>query len=281
MKKEILEKSKKAEIGNTKTSASQDTQCMRWFFTLNNYTKEELEGLEKYFNEFCSKVIVGFEVGESGTPHLQGFFTVIKKCRFTEFKNMEWLKRARIEKCKNDKASMIYCQKDNNIFYKKGHIKKPLKVISELKPFQKDIEKMLMNEPNDRDVIWIYEETGNIGKSSLIKYMISKHDMVAGFCDGGKKTDVINMVFNLKDDPDIIFIDLPRENKGKISYKAVESLKNGMIFNSKFEAGFKMFNPPHVIIFSNSYPQDKELLSNDRWKIYKIKNEELVPQIVE
>lgn len=41
----------------------------RFCFTLNNYTKEE----EDYLQAFpCTWLVMGKEVGESGTPHLQG-----------------------------------------------------------------------------------------------------------------------------------------------------------------------------------------------------------------
>lgn len=44
-----------------------------WCFTLNNYTDEEIEVFKKAARD-CSYAIIGKEVGESRTPHLQGFF---------------------------------------------------------------------------------------------------------------------------------------------------------------------------------------------------------------
>ncbi len=46
-----------------------------WCFTLNNYTENELGALVQLFSSLDDKYyyIVGEEVGEEGTPHLQGY----------------------------------------------------------------------------------------------------------------------------------------------------------------------------------------------------------------
>jgi len=64
--------------------------------------------------------------------------------------------------------------------------------------------------------------------------------------------------------------DLPRENKGFISSSTVEAVKNGMVCNTKYETGVKLFNAPHVIIFSNYPPENVEELSKDRWVVEEI-----------
>ena len=49
---------------------------------LNNYTEEEFENIKRVLEDKCKFAIVGKEVGENGTPHLQGFFNLIEKKRF-------------------------------------------------------------------------------------------------------------------------------------------------------------------------------------------------------
>jgi len=46
-----------------------------WCFTLNNYTDDDLTFFRSHLNDssLVRYAVFGFEVGESGTPHLQGF----------------------------------------------------------------------------------------------------------------------------------------------------------------------------------------------------------------
>lgn len=54
---------------------SGNTSRKRGFlFTLNNYTDAEVATIKQFFMEKCNWGIFGFEVGEQGTPHLQGAF---------------------------------------------------------------------------------------------------------------------------------------------------------------------------------------------------------------
>ena len=64
----------------------------------------------------------------------------------------------------------------------------------------------------------------------------------------------------------LVVFDLPRNNGNKISYSALESIKNGLIVNTKYETGSKLFNSPHIIVFSNMQP-DVTAMSGDRWVI--------------
>jgi len=54
-----------------------------YLFTTNNYSAKEVEALEKFAELHCKYMIFGFEVGEEGTPHLQGYLILKKKARLT------------------------------------------------------------------------------------------------------------------------------------------------------------------------------------------------------
>jgi len=62
---------------------------------------------------------------------------------------------------------------------------------------------------------------------------------------------------------------------GTFNYSILEPLKDGMLFNSKYESGELIFNSPHVIIFSNEKPDFNNKYVNkmdkNRWRIYKYK----------
>jgi hypothetical protein len=61
-----------------------------WCFTLNNYTGDNLKRLDSLVEteEIVTYLIYGREVGESGTPHLQGFISFSKAVRMLVAKMM-------------------------------------------------------------------------------------------------------------------------------------------------------------------------------------------------
>ena len=93
-----------------------------WCFTLNNYTKEEHGAMVLQFSKISEKnpnfkYIVGKEVGEQGTPHLQGYIQSNKKFRpLPQFKVMRDNKQAmHFERAKgNAMQNFRYCSKDGD-----------------------------------------------------------------------------------------------------------------------------------------------------------------------
>lgn len=90
-----------------------------WCFTLNNYTEIEYNHLAAMKPKY---MVIGKEVGESGTPHLQGYI---------EFENARMMKGVKAEmKCDRvhlegrkgtAKQAADYCKKDGN-FIEQGKI---------------------------------------------------------------------------------------------------------------------------------------------------------------
>ena len=65
------------DLGNTITkSRKQISPAIRWCFTFNNYTEEEVSSIVLQINMDCKKAIVSREVGASGTPHFTRLFRV-------------------------------------------------------------------------------------------------------------------------------------------------------------------------------------------------------------
>jgi len=252
--------------GNSNSSRpKQISPSKKWCFTLNNYTEDDISSIKSIVPK-CNVIIVGKEVGEQGTPHLQGYIEFIFKIRPLSLKlnkGIHW------EKTKGTKEQNIeYCSKDGDVIISKG-LPKPIKIITDLYDWQKKIVELYHTEIDDRKIFWFYDEKGNIGKSAFIKYMIVKHKVL--FCSGGKYSDIMNLIFNNDMDIcDCIMFDIPRANEGHISYASLESIKNGMICNTKYETGTKVFNSPHLFVFSNFPPDDLNMLSEDRWVIQNL-----------
>lgn len=269
-------------VGNTETTPAskksdkkQISQRLNWFFTFNNYPEDAIDALDACFREICTDWIFQEEIGEKcGTPHLQGNIRLKKSMRFTEFSpdlRIHWEPTRLVVNAKN------YCNKDSTrkpggqVRFGGGWIpKKELKIIEPTHPWQREVINLIQyTEPDDRKVYWYWSEKGGVGKSSLAKYLI--HKFKALFIDEGKKADIMNLIFHADMDRDncAVVIDIPRANGDKVSYKSIESIKNGCIYSPKYEGGYKLFNSPHVICFANCEP-DYEQLSSDRWVVKQI-----------
>lgn len=84
-----------------------------WSFTINNYTEADLEKLAGAATE-CTYLVVGKEVGASGTPHLQCFASLKVRKRLTQVKQL-FSARGHFEKSKGSpEQNRVYCVKDGD-----------------------------------------------------------------------------------------------------------------------------------------------------------------------
>lgn len=178
-----------------------------------------------------------------------------------------------VEVCRNWHDTVRYCKKSETAI---GDVisnipgvakKRTLKLITELKPWQEEIEKLILTEPDDRTIHWFWEKDGNMGKTVFAKYLCANHNALF-VC--GKASDVKYAITKMEPKPRIVIFGFVRSQEDYISYQALEEVKDGIFFSPKFESGMVMFDSPHVLVFANFEP-DKTKLSNDRWKIVEIK----------
>lgn len=85
-----------------------------WCFTINNYTEEEYVALRGLVESDVAKyIILGKEVGESGTPHLQGYVQFVRKKRLGGVKRLSGFDRAHLEVARGTyQSNRDYCSKD-------------------------------------------------------------------------------------------------------------------------------------------------------------------------
>lgn len=262
------------DLGNTNIQIPIVPRCApakRWCFTLNNYTEEDIGSIGSVVPLVCDKWIYSREVGESGTPHLQGFVSFKVKSRpFNIFK----IPRIHWEKARgNDMAQVIYCEKDGDIVEKVGLPKqpKPIKVIVPDRPYQKFILDIIKKEPDERTIYWFFDRKGGIGKTSLSKYLVVNKGAVIM---SGKSADVRNGIVEYKKQngitPELIVYNVPRSlDKKYLSYEGLENCKDMLFYSGKYEGAMICGNAPHLIVFAND-PPNLEKLSADRWEIYEI-----------
>jgi len=83
----------------------------RWVFTLNNYTAEE-EAALSIQDDSVEYLVWGREVGESGTPHLQGFVIFRERKRIRGVKSVIG-QRCHVELARGSNTQAAdYCKKD-------------------------------------------------------------------------------------------------------------------------------------------------------------------------
>ena len=269
-------------MGNTKPKpqskdgkSKQISPSKRWCFTLNNYTSEDIEKISSIVLELCNIAIIGEEVGEQGTPHLQGYIEFKTKSRamsvFSMYRNIHW------EKAKASRVvNFQYCSKDAKVALQIG-FKLPREVrilkYEQLFSWQKDILDIIGTEADDRSIYWYWSAKGCVGKTTFCKYLTVKHGAI---CLHGKGADVRNGVVSYKeangDTPDIVLFPIPRSfNTEYLSYEALENIKDMYFYSGKYEGGMICGNPPHLIVFANE-PPEFERCSKDRWKVIQIDN---------
>ena len=289
---EIVPGSSKGE-GNTITSPSpkkpQISPAKFWCFTLNNYTDKDISDCSSKFSLVCKSCIFSKEIGESGTPHLQGFCEFKVKCRPISHGLTE---RISWRKCKGDKEQNIdYCSKGEqpkeeweslgkagpnyglnvDIAFSIGIPKPIVRVTSNLlRRDQLDIANIFLEDEHPlygRKIYWFWESKGGWGKSMLATYMI---DQMRATEVSGKGADVLCGISKLIEEngecPPIVIYDIPRSVCDYVSYMSIEKLKDGKFFSGKYESGMVRYNRPHIICFANEPPKE-ELLSKDRWVI--------------
>lgn len=254
----------------SKPNKVQDVQRKYWAFTIFNFL-ETGETLKQWFMDNTDKCVIGLETcPTTQKQHLQGFMALKRRQRLSQLKKTP-LKNAHLEPCiAGEEENIAYCTKDNNVWFMHPKPKAPLKIITNLRPFQNKIETMILEEPDDRKIIWAYDEKGSKGKSAFCRYLIHKHK--ACYLTEGKKSDLLNIVYNYCSNPNndlnLVVVDIPRSNQN-VSYKSLEEIKNGIICNTKYETGTLVINHPHIVVFANFLP-DYSQFSEDRWEVYNI-----------
>lgn len=258
--------------GNTeippKSSKKQTIQCLYYCFTFNNYTEKEIEQLEQIFQHETDWYIFQEEKGESGTIHLQGIIKLKRKQRITELK--KWNNKIHWETTKSISGSIAYCQKTSSRcgkIYSRGITISDNSIIKVEEPYgwQLDVISLIESVPDKRKIHWFWEPNGNMGKSSLCKYLVVKYNALIL---SGKASDMFHAISKAKN-RHIIIIDCPRSNFDYINYGALEQIKNGLIFSGKYDSSHIVFNTPHIIVFANEEPNYNSM-SADRWDVRRI-----------
>lgn len=250
----------------------------QWCFTHNNWCEQQLVEMVEMFSKFDMEYVIGEEVGDEGTPHLQG--AVFAKHVFRPMEKLGLTFKPHWEKCKGTREQNItYCTKQGGTVH--SNIKMPEQLYCpEIYGWQLQVAEIVEVDPlpSDRTIHWFWEPTGNVGKSDLMRWLVIKKGAVV--C-AGKAADMKHLIVTYTEKnngvwPKIIVIDVPRVMQGYLSWSGLEEVKNGIFASSKYESQMFCMNRPHMIVLANFAPEPGREMSADRFNIVRI-GEEYTP----
>ena len=274
-------------LGNTRpeSQSKRVTSNRRWCFTLNNYNENDMEILDSFYMLKSEAFVMGYEIGDSGTPHIQGWVRFIKTTRPMEAvkdKRIHWERQKGTEK-----QAYQYCWKGEDEVGTeylgtnfKGKIhgvrpKRKLKIpaYEALYSWQLEILNIVKEEPDGRHIYWYYDRKCGAGKTTFCKYLVYHH---GALILGSSASNMMHGIATFKerhgDTPELLVMNFTKTME-KVDYDGIEKCKDMCFFTGKYESDMIIGNCPHMIIFSNEPPPEIEKLASDRWRIYDINKE--------
>lgn len=251
------------------------------------HTPENQNKLYQRLRSMCDKFIFQAEYTENegkGNPHYQIYFHTKQKVRSKQlavgmnddFRGIEI--RPASDNGKN--VLQQYCMKTDTRVAgpwadRKLYMGADLWPESKHLPWQRDMTAAFEEHPGDRKMFWLYDPIGNNGKTKFIKWLAFSQDALPlGYAHA---SDTLNLVSKFPNKR-IYAWNLTRAKPQQLSeldlYAAMESIKDGMFINTKYETAVVLMDPPHVMVCANHLPKMHHI-SRDRWVIKKIVDGEL------
>lgn len=263
----------------------QETQLYLFDLTIRKEGNSK-EALLDFFKAHCKKFAFQLEKGEqTGYEHFQCKISLKVKLRKTEMINK--LTEAKIT---GARVSISFSTKFTYVTKAATRIEGPWtdadaeplyvpRAMRDVKllPWQ---EQVLSWPPEDRHIYYIVDTTGNQGKSWICRHITLSNQGYAVPALSNFK-DLMQFVCSLlksrRDvEPKRLVFDVPRSLKKLHEFfSCIEQCKNGVLYDIRYGANVWTFEPPTVICFSNQEPQES-LVSQDRWKIFYLDENELL-----
>lgn len=248
-----------------------------WDFTDYEYIDNE-QGLIDLLNKHCTKWAFQLERGEeSGLLHNQG------RMRFKEKISIKAIKE--LIPITKWKLMPTYKENMNNFNYqtkedtrvkgpwssedKNTYVPRDIREVSELRPWQTEFINLLTTY-DKRAIHVIYDPEGCKGKTILTRWMMC-HELGELLPCLDNYKDILQCAYCIGPQK-CYFFDLPRAKKKDDLYQmisAIETLKSGMSFDTRYSYKRRLFDPPGIGIFTNRKPSLK-MLSKDMWHIWTI-----------
>lgn len=134
-----------------------------------------------------------------------------------------------------------------------------------LHPWQAALNECLRLPPGDREILFVVDKKGNHGKTWFSRYYASLFPQDTCILQMGKKAD---MAYALPVNLRVLFVDVTRQQVEHMNYSFLESVKDGLVFSTKYESRMKLYGPVHVVVMMNQEP-DTNMLSEDRYRFIR------------
>jgi len=140
--------------------------------------------------------------------------------------------------------------------------------LPQLRVWQVELETALAAAPDDRHILWYTDYTGGAGKSTFLRHYLCKYPEESISLSG----KVVDMSY-VYDSHRVVFFDVSRTQAEHMDhlYDMAEKLKNGSFLSTKYMSVHKMFDPPHVVFFSNAPPM------GGKWSDDRLLHHEITP----
>lgn len=240
----------------------------RWDFTIWNKDAEiESSEVKEWLDGFSKRWCFQAEDAGSG-KHYQGRISLKVKSRKCPLKwGVHW--------SKSHVDDDFYVSKVESRIdgpWKDDDIKIPRQIIeiSELYNWQKDVIS-ISRIWDSRHINVIIDHNGCVGKSVLVGKMCCELRMARKIPPLDSYKDLMCLAYSMPESR-CYLVDMPRaldKSKQEAFYSAIESVKDGHIWDNRYSYKEKWIDSPVIWLFTNDYP-NMELLSRDRWKLYKI-----------
>ena len=208
--------------------------------------------------------------------HYQGRFSLKVKKRISEFTFLH----AHLSKTSTENMdNMFYVMKDETRVSGPWrdtdmYIPRQVREIT-LYPWQLEIERDI-GVWNTRNINIVVDTNGNCGKSILTTFLCTTRSDVKSVPALNNYKDIMALVMCMPV-AKMYIVDMPRgidKFHQAEFFAAIESLKDGHAFDTRYSFKEKYFDCPNIWVFTNVKP-DFSLLSSDRWHMFTIVNNDL------
>lgn len=274
--------------------------CQFWSLTWND-PKPKQELLQKFLLEREWKFVYQEEEGDNTKrKHFQMRINVLKKNRMVKHTLLDVFRAGGFpeEQIKQltpspesnngikNEGSTFYCMKPERLAgpwsdpsfvpptRKRKYEGEDLECMKTPYGWQQDIMDRIDEPTDDRKINWVYNKSGNCGKTKLQKYLCWTKK--AKRISMGLAHQIKNSLATTQPDSRCFVMNIPRvsgkEEAQRELFSAIEEIKDGWVSAVMYGEEKEWYlNPPHVWVFSNELP-DKKLASPDRWRVWKLKS---------